>query len=122
MEPRVLRYGSWTGTIAPLVIWMTYFIVVYAAVSVGCIAGFANTHAFGINAITLVLALITALAALGIAAFGWVGLRGWRVSRGSDLKSERVRFAGAVTVLIALLALIATAWVGLPIVMLHPCQ
>jgi hypothetical protein len=122
MGERLLRWGSWTGTIAPFAIWMLYFLVVYAIVSVGCIGGYARAEMAGIHAIRLALGLATVAAAAGIAAFGWIG---WRRGHGQGSvgpAAERARFAGSVAVLAAFLAALCTAWVALPALMLHPCQ
>jgi hypothetical protein len=122
MTQRLLRYGSWVGTIGPFAVWMVYFIVVYAAVSIGCAFGYANTSIAGINVISLGAAIITLLTVLAILPFGWLGYRGWQRAHTRDAEGERMGFAAVVTLLVSALSLLATIWVGLPVFMLAPCQ
>lgn len=127
MTTGYFRLGGWRGAIGSFVLWAIYFVVVYAYLSIGCEKGWSEAELFGLKVLTLALAAIT-LAAMGaIAALAWMGFRRWRTAANSNsdegsINESQDRFTGLLTVMTSGLALLATIWVGLPVLLLQPCQ
>lgn len=97
------------AAILPMITWAVYFVVAYSAQGVGCDQAWNRTLLLGTNALTLAL---VALMVAALALIAWQGARAW---------PHRAGFHGRVTLVLAALALLATAFTGIPIVMLEPC-
>lgn len=110
--------GSLAGATGGFIAWSVYFLASYAFLSIGCAAGFADAHWLGIDAIRLTLLLLTAGTLLLIGYFGWRSLHAARAARGERTPAP---FLAALAAALAGLALLSTAWVGLPVFLLRPC-
>ena len=97
------------AAIGPMITWAVYFAVVYAMQGVGCDQAWNRNLLLGTNALTLVLVALTIAA---LAAIAWQGARAW---------PHRANFHGRVALALAVFAVLATAFTGIPIVMLEPC-
>lgn len=97
------------GAISPMIIWAVYFVLVYSIQGVGCDQAWNRSLLLGTNALTLTLVVLTTAALVLIV---WQGARAW---------PRRSGFHGRVALVLSLLAGLATAFIGIPIVMLEPC-
>lgn len=113
------------GFILPAVIWALYFAVVYSVQGAGCAAAVEAPGPEGFGPLWSVLLILTLVAAAAIAASGIWSWRTWRRTRpleGRGVVFERSTFLAQGTLLNAALFLVATLWIGLPILMLDPCR
>ncbi|MEX0900131.1 MAG: hypothetical protein WD081_05515 [Gammaproteobacteria bacterium] len=97
------------AAITPMITWAVYFVVVYAVQGLGCDQAWNRSLLLGTNALTLTLVVLTVAA---LALITWQGARAW---------PRRSGFQGRVAFALAVLAVLATAFTGIPIVMLEPC-
>lgn len=115
---------SLLGMTGGFIVWSIYFVAVYAGLSIGCVAGWDRTAVLGMNALQLILALLTLTALLLTAGYGWQNLKAARRAAFSgSVPPERAhrRFIASLAAALAGLALISTVWVGAPILVLAPC-
>ncbi|MBP7568207.1 MAG: hypothetical protein KA795_19590 [Burkholderiaceae bacterium] len=105
--------GRWLFVItAGLWIWSCCFIVLYAGLSLGCEAGWHQVALLGMSRLTVALALAWALhlvllAALLMHVLRWRGRPAWLRGLGSMLTG---------------IAIVATLWIGWPVLALPPCD
>lgn len=93
--------------LGPPVLWSFHFLFVYVFVSLACLWTWDDVSFLGLGAIEWVVALAT----LGIAAaIALIGLQGWR-QRGN---APRLVFLAQITVMMSVLFLFGTLFVGLP--------
>ena len=102
-----------------LAVWAAWFVAAYGGLSVACMA-FTPPRAAGVfNAINLGLMILTAGTAL------WLLISGRRLNHAlRHLPAEapqRERFIGSVSACLYFAAAGATAFVGLPVLVLSPC-
>ncbi len=97
------------SAIFPMITWALYFVVVYAVQGIGCDQAWNRNLLLGTNALTLALVVLTVIA---LALIAWQGARAW---------PARADFRGRVTIALVVLATLATAFTGIPILMLEPC-
>lgn len=103
-----------------LIAWASAFVVLYVAVSLGCRYGWQQAELFGLNLLTLLLALIWVLHMAAIAWLGWYGLSEWRSIRAAGEIGPSLYLA-FLTGLIALVSLVGTVYLGAPVLILPPC-
>ena len=109
--------------VAAMIVWVAWFVLAYALTGVGCRAGWNHAGSGGLNLLTVLLVLSAVLA---LALIGWCGWRGhviWRgaaAARGQDA-TQRTRFIGMATALLAGIAAIGTVFTAIPMLMLDPC-
>lgn len=118
-------FATGRGFILPAVIWALYFAVVYAVQGAGCAGALDPADAAQSGPLRSVLLVLTLIAAVAIAAVGVWSWRTWlkvRPAAGRDSVSERSTFLAQGALLNAALFLVATLWVGLPILLLDPCE
>lgn len=123
-QPRGL-FVTGRGFLLPAVIWALYLAVVYAVQGAGCAAAIEAPGPEGFGPLWSVLLVLTLAAAGGIAASGIWSWRTWRRMRpleGRDVVFERSAFLAQGALLNAALFLVATLWIGLPVVMFDPCR
>src|SRR5919106_3212039 len=111
------------GLVLPAVIWALYFALVYAVQGAGCAAAVQAPEPERLEPLRVVLLALTLAAAAAIAATGfwsWRTLRRLRPAAQRDPAVERATFLAQGALLSAGLFLIATLWVGLPILMFDP--
>lgn len=121
-----------TGMTAPMLLWALHFVVVYSLQGVSCVEGWQHLRLGGWAAVTwwllgLTLAILVAQVALGVRA-----LRAWRKARRELERREpgqghgqppapHRRFTAAATGALALLAVVATCFTAIPILLLPTC-
>jgi hypothetical protein len=109
----------WIVPIAAFSVWMLYFMVIYAAHSVGCARGWLLQDAgLGLNALSFALAALTLAAAGSIA---WMARGARSVARDTDTVGT-TRFAARLALLASAVAIVSTLWVGLPVALVPSCQ
>ena len=111
------------GFVLPAAIWTLYFAAVYSIQGVGCAVPLAEDPG-GSGTLWAVLLALTLAAIAGIAAVAAGSYRAWRrwdaaADRGA--RSERATFLAQGALLNALLFLVATIWIGLPVLLFDPC-
>ncbi|WP_366555072.1 hypothetical protein [Aquibaculum sediminis] len=110
-----LRPRALLGLIAGYLIWASCFVSLYTVLSLGCaLAPNLPAGPFGLNVITLVLALVWLLHLAGFA------LLIQRTHSGHP-EDEHAGFMRRVSLILHFSALAATLWVGLPVLFLPPC-
>lgn len=112
------------GFILPAAIWALYFAAVYAVQGAGCAAAVEPPGPEGFGPLRAVLLLLTLAAAGTISLTGLLSYRTWQRMRRAaerDTAFERATFLAQGTLLNAGLFLVATLWIGLPILMFDPC-
>jgi hypothetical protein len=112
------------GFLLPPAIWTLYFALVYAVQGAGCATAVEPPGPGGFGPLWVVLLLLTLSAAAAIALTGLLSYRTWRRVRPAaerDTAFGRATFLAQGTLLNAGLFLVATLWIGLPILMFDPC-
>jgi hypothetical protein len=113
------------GFILPAAIWALYFAAVYAVQGAGCAVAFEAAGAAGFGPLWGILLALTLVAAAGIAATAVWSYLTWRRLRPApdrDVAYERSEFLSMGALLNALLFLVATIWIGLPVLLFDPCR
>ena len=117
--------SSLIGVTSSMLVWMVWFVAVYALTGLGCRAGWNRLAVPGGNLLTLVMVLSALLALALIAWRGRIGVSTWRAAtrgevRGQDA-AQRQRFIGMATAVLAVLAALGTLFTAVPMLMLDPC-
>lgn len=99
------------------VLWSIAFVVLYAAVSLGCRSPLAGTAVLGVDMLTVVLA---ALLASHLAAFGWSIVVARRVALSAGPPSTG-RFLARLRLIGAVAGAVGTLCVGVPVLFLDNC-
>lgn len=123
-QPRGL-FVTGRGFLLPAVTWALYFAGVYAVQGAGCAAAVEPPGPEGFGPLRAVLVALTLIAVAAISGSGLWSYRTWRRMRAAtehDAAFERSRFLAQGTVFNAGLFLIATLWIGLPILLFDPCR
>jgi hypothetical protein len=123
-SPRGL-FVTGRGFVLPAAIWALYFTVVYSVQGAGCAAAVESAGPSGYGPLRAILLGITLVAAAAIAASALWSWRTWRRVRpreGRDVAFERSSFFSLGALLNSLLFLVATLWIGLPILLFDPCR
>jgi hypothetical protein len=124
MPPRGL-FVTGRGFVLPAAIWALYFAVIYAVQGGACAAAPDGAAMGAFGSLRVILLVITLVAAAAIAASGFWSWRTWRRVQSEarrDVAFDRSRFLSQGALLNALLFLIATLWIGLPILLFDPCR
>jgi hypothetical protein len=109
----------WIVSIAAFSVWMLYFMVIYAAHSVGCARGWLlRDYGLGLTALSFALLALT----LGTAsAIAWMAWRARSAAR--DIRPVGpTRFAATLALLASAVAIVSTLWVGLAVALVPSCQ
>ena len=120
----------WVQLLAGPILWSVHFLVSYMLVEAACQAGW-NFTMLGMNGLSFLVIVLTALAVLGTALFAVKSYRGWRTIHAGRLR-DQVRegsgwFEGPVDfmyfsgLLLSVLFAIVILMVGLPALFLQPC-
>ena len=97
------------AAISPMIVWAVYFVTLYALQGLGCDQAWHRLLLGGTNSLTVVLAALTAVTLAVLAA------------QAATAWPRRAAFEGRVLFALAVFAAIATAYAGIPVVMLEPC-
>ncbi|MFU8817348.1 MAG: hypothetical protein ACNA7W_18525 [Pseudomonadales bacterium] len=104
--------------ISGLIVWSSAFVVLYAALSVGCAAGVHHLQLGAIDALTaLLLALFLAHLA-GLAGLQWYALVGWRKRRNPSRSNG---FLAVLFCLVTAASTVSLFFIGLPLLLVPPC-
>lgn len=116
---------SLVGTVSSLIVWAAYFVAAYVFLSISCASGLNRVRVLGVDAVQLVLVLMTVVA---LALIAWIAVASVRAGRRTRPRvsaepwvAERRRFMSRTAVLLAGLAFVATCWMGVSILALAPC-
>ena len=113
------------GFLLPAAIWTLYFAGVYSVQGAGCAAAIEAPGPGGFGPLRAVLLALTLVAAGAIVVTGLGSWRAWRRLRPAaerDTAFERATFLAQGALLNAALFLVATLWIGLPILVFDPCR
>lgn len=105
-----------TLTAVGLIIWSICFVVLYAALSLGCAVGLHGWNLFGARGLNLILACLW-LVHFGLLASAFFLL--WRTRRQAETATER--FLVRLTCMLIIVGTVGTLWVGFPVLLLPPC-
>lgn len=107
------------------VIWVVYFLIVYAVGEFGCLSGALNYAIGGVHVITLITAALALVAMAGLGVVGWRAYQRWRSLRPAiedTLETRRTRFISFGAVLLGGLFELAILLNVVPVLVLHPCR
>lgn len=104
---------------AGLIIMSSAFVFLYGGVGLGCALGWETRAVFGTNLLTLILIGLWLLHLAALGALQWYALGLWHNAAGPD--AAAARFLSATTCLVAAIGLIATVYIGFPVLVLPPC-
>lgn len=107
--------------LAPPVIWIVYFMVVYLFAEGACVMGWATKRWAGLPGVSAVTVLVTLLACASIAYFTFRSWHRWRDGGAEQATGSQTRSLGLMGFLSGLLFLLATLSVGLPALLMRPC-
>ena len=118
--------ASIPGFLMAPALWTLYFITIYSLHGAGCAAGLDERAVLGTDALHAALIALTAVTAIGIAAFGVASFLAWRRllevrERTGRPSSRHATFLSYGALLNAGLFLVATLWSGIPVVLLSAC-
>lgn len=103
---------------AGLILWLAYFIAVYLVADLGCAAGAA---AASLRTAMLAATVLALVAMLALGGYGW--LLGRTAADAQDEScGQRARFHGSLAIGVTVIAVTATAWVALPLLLVAPCR
>jgi len=122
-QPRGL-FVTGRGFVLPAAIWTLYFAAVYSVQGAGCSVPLEEEAAGGSEPLEAILLALTLAAIAGIGAVAVGSYRTWRRLGGEadrDVRFERATFLSQGALLNALLFLVATIWIGLPVLLFDPC-
>lgn len=97
-----------------LIIWSTWFVLMYSVLSLGCEFEIPDHTVDSFNWLNLLLFLLTIATA---ALLGYLAVRCWRATTPPGDK----RFIGRVAAGLHLVAAVSTLAIGLPTLVLPPC-
>lgn len=115
------------GFLVAPVLWFGYFIAIYALQGAGCALGLDDQRFLGVTTLRLVLVSVTAIVVLAMGLFGMWSFRSWSrlLHRLDDEQQQRQGhsvFLAYGAVLHAGLFLLATLWIGLPVLLIDSCD
>lgn len=120
-EPQKVGPGYVFEPLAPAVIWIAYFMVVYLFAEAACTYDFERWDTFGLDGVS-VFTLAATLAAVG--AIGYFTVRGWKQWRHTEPDSpmgSQTRALGLMGLVSGLIFIVATISLGLPALVIQPC-
>jgi hypothetical protein len=102
-----------------LILWSSAFVLLYAALGVGCALGWQLIPLAGSNVLTIVLAAIWLVHLALLGAFQWYAHGLWRRASGPD--EGAAKFLAGSACLIAAIGIFATVFIGFAVLLLPPC-
>lgn len=109
------------------VLWFVYFITLYVVQGAGCAAGLDSSELMGTSTLRFVLVAVTLVAAATMVVVGvwsffiWNRVRGYGKDSGGAGVDQSI-FLAYGTMLHTALFLVATVWIGLPILIADLCN
>lgn len=104
--------------ISGLIVWASCFVVLYAALSLGCTYGPPAFSIMGMAGLTWILFFLWIVHLL---VLGWLIAKTRRLSRTAPQPSEPGRFVLRVTLILHVVGFLGSIWIGFPILMLRTC-
>lgn len=98
-----------------LILWSKWFVIIYAGLSVACSVNPPPAEQGALTVINLSLGLLTVATAALLAWLAWACLRAARQARG------RSHFIAMVSAGLYVVSVVATLFVGVPLIGLPPC-
>ncbi len=105
--------------VSGLIVWSSGFVMLYAGLSIGCKAGVHQTGVLGANLLTALLFVVLIVHLAVLAGLQWHALTLWRRERGTG---GYPAFLAALTCLVTAVGLAGMLAVGLPVLMVPPCD
>lgn len=118
---QVAGFSPILGAIAALIVWAAHFLLVYGVQATLCWRGLAGGTILGWP---VVPALVVAATAVALVAIGVIGWRAWhrlRSAPAGEDGEEQPQFTVWMSLSVALLAILALVWEGIPVFLLPPC-
>ena len=132
--PLPSKRSQLTALLTGPVVWIVYFLIVWAIGEFGCLSGALQFALGGLPAITALVLLITVIALIVVFSVGWRAFVEWRRVRGrADARGRerepetgsdeqaRTQFLGLGSVLLSVLFGFAILLSGVPLLVLRPC-
>lgn len=117
--PPAAPRASLVGMIAGQLVWASCFVFLYATLSVGCHTGLHSVRLLGTTPLTLALTVVWIV---HLATCAWLALQATRATRAIAGDRDRPRpFLLSSTRILHWAALVATAAIGAPVLLLPPC-
>lgn len=101
-----------------LIVWASCFAVLYAALSLGCTYGPPAMSIMGVAGLTWILCFLWIVHLL---VLGWLIAHTRRLARGASTPTEPGRFALRTALMLQVVGLLGSIWIGFPILMLPTC-
>lgn len=101
-----------------LIVWASCFVVLYAALSLGCTYGPPAFSLMGVAGLTWILFFLWLVHLL---VLGWLIAKTRRLSRTVLHPSEPGRFVLRTTLILHVVGFLGSIWIGFPILMLPTC-
>jgi hypothetical protein len=115
-----MRSALWLLTASGgLILFSSAFVLLYAAIGVGCELGWDTRPLGGTNLLTALLGLVWVAHIVALGALQWYAAGLWRRADGPEKATARL--LAAMTCLLAAAGLVSTVFVGFPILVLPPC-
>lgn len=114
----MIRGTSLLLAIGGFIVWSSAFVFLYGMQGLGCALDLDLVEAGPFNLLSILLTILLFLHLAALAVLQWLGVRFWREGRGDHAAS---RFLGAVTCLTAAAGIVATIYIGAPVLVLQPC-
>lgn len=102
-----------------LIVTSSAFVFLYAAIGIGCMVGWHLIDLAGTNLLTAVLVVIWVVHLAALGGLQWFAVRLWPRATGPD--EGAARFLAAMTCLLAATGILATIFIGFPVLVLPPC-
>lgn len=104
------------GVLAGLLIWAAHFLVIYGVTGLACTGRFGDVRVLGLGIAELTIGAATVLALLAAAT-----VLVWTLRSGKQTESGSLAFLRWMAAMVAVLALIAIVWNGLPVLLVPGC-
>lgn len=112
---------DWLRMLSGPLIWAVYFFAGYGLAEFGCRAGWLAGQVAGIYAASLVIVLLTIVAAAGAGFAGWMVYRRWQRRTGAGSAPVR-HWMDYVGLMLSALFTFLIVMTGLPLLVLEPCR
>ncbi|WP_166254436.1 hypothetical protein [Marinobacter salicampi] len=113
------------GLLTPPILWACYFVLIYSLHGMVCVGELENSliRAESLPEFLMAVTLLAIALHASIGVWSWrlLGKLNRRVSAEPTELQQRARFLAAAAAANAGLFLVATVWIGLPVLILEPC-
>lgn len=119
--PRKPGFGYLWEPIAPAVIWIGYFMIVYLIAEAACAMAITTGEVLGLSGVGAAT-IVATIASIG--AIGYYTVRSWRRFKGASGESalaHQDKSLGLIGVLSGFFFIVASVYVGVPALVMAPC-